>query len=466
MAARLAAADAGAARAPAGRAWRSTGCTAPSGRRCPGWPHEDPTDRVLHRPSTTATLHLAAAAAHGRAALPAGRPAYARPAPGAAARSAYDAPACTRTLLAAGRPRPPRRRPVRRRRRERRPATGRPAELWLATGEPRLRAEVLASPDAPRGRVRLGGLRLRPRRRTGAARPGAARRPARRTTTGWSSSLRDGADRLLDLQAQQPWGQPYAPTDGWDWGSNGRILNNLVVLGVAQLVTGDGALPGRRRDRDRTTCSAATRSARATSPATAPTTPATSAPGSSATTSTRRCHRPAGRPGRRRELRSRTRTSRTTPASSGCRRSCCYLDEPTSEVTNDVCIRWNAPLVWVTAFLAAEQSLHPRADQPGRTLGRQAREDVHDGRVLPDGDPVGVPLDRVEDAARGGRRRRHQLLQPPRRRAGDLRRRTPEFSTIPVRVAPGKTTVTDTDVSASSACSPSVSRRTAAFDAP
>ena len=29
----------------------------------------------------------------------------------------------------------------------------------------------------------------------------------------------------------------------------------------------------------------------------------------------------------------------------------CYLDEPTSEVTNDLCVRWNAPLVHVAAFL-------------------------------------------------------------------------------------------------------------------
>ena len=30
----------------------------------------------------------------------------------------------------------------------------------------------------------------------------------------------------------------------------------------------------------------------------------------------------------------------------------CYLDEPTSETTNDVCIRWNAPLVHMAAFLS------------------------------------------------------------------------------------------------------------------
>jgi endoglucanase len=29
----------------------------------------------------------------------------------------------------------------------------------------------------------------------------------------------------------------------------------------------------------------------------------------------------------------------------------CYIDEPTSEVTNDICIRWNAPLVYVSSFL-------------------------------------------------------------------------------------------------------------------
>ena len=53
--------------------------------------------------------------------------------------------------------------------------------------------------------------------------------------------VRRAADRLLDLQSRQPWGQPYAPADGWGWGSNGRILNNLVVLGVAHLVTGSTA---------------------------------------------------------------------------------------------------------------------------------------------------------------------------------------------------------------------------------
>ena len=36
---------------------------------------------------------------------------------------------------------------------------------------------------------------------------------------------------------------------------------------------------------------------------------------------------------------------------------CCYLDEPTSEVTNDVCVRWNAPLAWTAAYLSAQLDL-------------------------------------------------------------------------------------------------------------
>ena len=32
-----------------------------------------------------------------------------------------------------------------------------------------------------------------------------------------------------------------------------------------------------------------------------------------------------------------------------------YFDLPTSETTNDICIRWNAPLVWVATFLSLAQ---------------------------------------------------------------------------------------------------------------
>src|SRR4029450_12812313 len=36
---------------------------------------------------------------------------------------------------------------------------------------------------------------------------------------------------------------------------------------------------------------------------------------------------------------------------------CCCLDEPTSEVTNDVCIRWNSPLTWIAIYLNIADTL-------------------------------------------------------------------------------------------------------------
>jgi endoglucanase len=44
----------------------------------PGWAHEDPTERVLHRPSTAASLHLAAVTAQGARLFRPTDPAYAR----------------------------------------------------------------------------------------------------------------------------------------------------------------------------------------------------------------------------------------------------------------------------------------------------------------------------------------------------------------------------------------------------
>ena len=56
----------------------------------PGWAHEDPTERVLHRPSTAASLHLAAVAAQAARLFRATEPAYARTLL-QAARTAYQA---------------------------------------------------------------------------------------------------------------------------------------------------------------------------------------------------------------------------------------------------------------------------------------------------------------------------------------------------------------------------------------
>src|SRR4029079_13331480 len=111
------------------------------------------------------------------------------------------------------------------------------AELWLGTGEPADRERVLGAREHAADPFDADGFdvdHVSPPARLDLALHGTRLRDHSRVV----DSLRDGADRLLDLQAHQPWGQPYAPASGWAWGSNGRILNNLVVLGVAHLVTG------------------------------------------------------------------------------------------------------------------------------------------------------------------------------------------------------------------------------------
>ncbi len=195
----------------------------------PGPPHEDPTTRVLHRPSTTATLHLAAAAAHGARFFRDDDPPYAARLL-RAARAAYAAARRNPNLLAPD---------------DEGAFGGGPyndddasddfawaaAELWLATGD-------------------------------------------------------DGADYLFGRNAL---GQSYVTGYGTDFSRRQR---------TRQFPTPPpGALAGGANSKP---------------------TP--------------------GFP--------------SDPRLAGLPPQLCYLDEPTSEVTNDVCIRWNAPLVWVAAYLS------------------------------------------------------------------------------------------------------------------
>ncbi|GIJ68389.1 glycoside hydrolase family 9 protein [Virgisporangium ochraceum] len=306
----------------------------------PGRPHEDPTTRVLHRPSTTATLHVAAAAAHGARLLRDDDPAYAATLL-AAARDAYAAAHRNPVLLApddegafGGGPY-----------NDADPADDfywAAAELWLATGSPAYLRDLESSPEHTADAFSANGFDA------GGFDFHRVTAPARLSLAGSLPSARESvvaaADRLVGVQERQPWGQPYAPDDGWDWGSNGRLLNNLVVLAVAHRTTGDPRyhdavasgvdyLFGRnalgqsyvtgygtdfsRRQRTRVFGSTPPRGALAGGANSKPT---------------------PGFP--------------SDPRLDGLPPQLRYLDEPTSEVTNDVCVRWNAPLVFVAAYLA------------------------------------------------------------------------------------------------------------------
>lgn len=310
----------------------------------PCWPHEDPTTRVLHRPSTAATLHLAAAAAHGARVFRAD-PAYARWLLDAAVTA--DRAAHTEPLLLAPD--------------DQGAFGGGPyadddvederawaaTELWLATGDAAYaeRARRALSGDVSDA----GGFdwnRMAAAAALDLALHGAALDGHDRMV----ASVAAAADRLTGVQDGQPWGQPYAPADGWDWGSNGRVLDNLVVLAVAHELTGrdeylDGATGGfdyllgcnalgqsyvTGYGTDFTRHQRTRHFAHEVDPSFPP-------PPSGAL---------AGGP-----------TSKTHPGFpadarlAGLPPQRCYIDEITSETTNDVCIRWNAPLVWMAAFL-------------------------------------------------------------------------------------------------------------------
>jgi endoglucanase len=202
----------------------------------PGWAHEDPTQRVLHRPSTTATLHLAAVAAQGARVFEPTDRSYANHLL-RTAREAYEAALRNTELLApddncrfGGGAYPDD------------DATDdfywAATELWLTTREPSYRRAVLSSTQHHRDVFDLGGFdfdRVAAVAMLDLARSGHELPDYNRIR----EVLRAAADRLLDIQRDQPWGQPYAPDTGWVWGSNGRLLNNLIVLATAHTVQGE-----------------------------------------------------------------------------------------------------------------------------------------------------------------------------------------------------------------------------------
>ncbi|MET7455241.1 glycoside hydrolase family 9 protein [Streptomyces sp. NPDC005574] len=207
-------------------------------------PSDDPQQRELHPPSTTATLNLAATAAQAARLY---RP-YDR-------RFAAKALAAARTAWAAALAHPDVYAPES-------DATGggayadsdasdefywAAAELYLTTGEKQFADHVLGSPLHTADI--FGPLGLDWSRTAAAGRLDLATVPSALPgrDKGRRSVVR-AADGYLATLAGQPYGMPYAP-DGnrYDWGSSHQVLNNAVVLATAYDVTGaakyrDGAV--------------------------------------------------------------------------------------------------------------------------------------------------------------------------------------------------------------------------------
>ncbi len=204
----------------------------------PLMPHLDAQVRSLHRPSTAATLNLAASAAQGarlfapydrafsakllRAAKQAYAAAervpdlYAPGADGAEGGGPYNDSTVTDEFYWAA------------------------AELYITTGgrwylsglrnSPHHKGNVFGDGGFDWGSVAaLGRLDLATVKN---ALPEWDRQRVRRSVVA-------AGDRYITLQASQAYGQPYAPADNeYVWGSNSQILNNIVVLATAHDITG------------------------------------------------------------------------------------------------------------------------------------------------------------------------------------------------------------------------------------
>jgi endoglucanase len=322
-------------------------------------PSDDPQRRVLYRPSTAATLNLAAAAAQGARLFASYDPAFAGELLAAAERS-YAAAEAEPGLYAPA-PDPAL---------DPNPGSGpyddddvsdefywAAAELYLTTGQRAYEADVLASPHhdgdvfAPGGFdwgdvAALGRLDL-------ATVPNDL--PGRRTVR---KSVLAAADAYLADQAAQPFGQAYAPEDGdYVWGSNSQILNNMVVLGTAYDISGDPAyLDGVVRSVDYVLgrnalnisyvtgwgdVAAENQHSRWYAAAVDPSLP----------------HPPAGTvAGGPNSTAVATGDPVAIANLQGCVAQFCYIDDIGSWSTNEITINWNAPLSWVASFLADQGS--------------------------------------------------------------------------------------------------------------
>jgi endoglucanase len=318
-------------------------------------PASDPQVRELHRPSTAATLNLAAAAAQGARLFARYDRAFAHRLL-SAARRAYNAAKAHPTIYA---PNDGANDPS--------PGSGpyndsdvtdefywAATELYLTTGERAYRHDVLASPLNTADVFTPGGFdwgHVAPLARLDLATvpnslPGRA--AVRR-------SVLDAAQAYLDDQAAQPFGQAYAPPDGnYAWGSNSQILNNMQVIGTAFDISGrarfrDGALRGMDYLLGRNALNQSyvtgygdkfsqNQHSRMYSHELNPALPhpptGTVAGGPNSTTAS-------------------TGDPVSTPLfKNGCAAQFCYIDDIGSWSTNEITINWNAPLSWVASFLA------------------------------------------------------------------------------------------------------------------
>ncbi|MEU3744058.1 MULTISPECIES: glycoside hydrolase family 9 protein [Streptomyces] len=315
-------------------------------------PEQDAQPRELHRPSTAATLNLAAAAAQCARVFRPYDSAYADRCL-SSARRAWTAAQANPALYAPDSD-----------------GTGggaygdaqvtdefywAAAELYAATGEGAYRDAVTSSPwhtsataFTPYGfgwadTAALGRLVL------ATAPTGLPATDVARVR----SSVTAAADGYLARMTAQGYAVPV-PADGYFWGSNGEVANDAVVMAVAGELTGDGRY---RAGALETMDYLLGRNALGLSYVT----------GYGETSAQNQHHRfwahqldsslphpPAG------SLAGGPNSALQDPVAeeklTGCAPAACYVDDIGSYSTNEVAVNWNAPLAWLAAYAAERTS--------------------------------------------------------------------------------------------------------------
>jgi endoglucanase len=327
----------------------------------PTLPHQDTKQRVLYPPSTAATLNLAATAAQAARLFAPYDPAFAAKSL-TAAKAAWAAAKAHPAIYAS-------------------PDSGTggggygdndvsdefywaAAELYLTTGEQQYADFVHASPhhtgDIWRERgfswdhvAQLGRLDL-------ATVPNKL--PDRDAIR---QSVVQGAEKYLATLRAHPYGLPYAPADNvYDWGSNGLVLNNMVVMATAFDITGDakyrdGVLQGMDYILGR---NALNRSY---------------VTGYGTVASHNQHSRWYAHQLDKRLPSPPTGTLAGGPNSGneddvakaklkGCAPQFCYVDDVMAFASNELTINWNSPLAWISSFIADQKGIADQHDAAGR----------------------------------------------------------------------------------------------------
>jgi endoglucanase len=321
-------------------------------------PAADPQARVLYRPSTAATLNVAATAAQGARLFERYDKAFSRRLL-QAAQTAYTAAEANDVLYA----------PAPDGALDPNPGSGpyndrstsderywAATELFLTTGQNAYRKDLLASPHHDADVFTAGGFDW------GNVAPLAKLQLATVSSRLNSAEVRAvreqvvaAADRYLADQAAQPFGQAYAPQGGkYVWGSNSQILNNMVVIATAYDLTGearyrDGVVRSMDYILGRNALNlsyvtgygdvfAKNQHSRQYANQADPSLP----------------NPPAGTmSGGPNSTAANTGDPIATPLfKDGCAAQFCYIDDIGSWSTNEITINWNAPLSWVSSFIA------------------------------------------------------------------------------------------------------------------